>query len=147
MSKIAPSEVSAGLEMVDKWKVVISKAAAEHAGQSDKSGKRKMLTVIEVLPPKTVCSETYLVVDAFDDEQSARNLEAYIKTKFVRYLIWQATPTQNISKSCFMFVPVVNLDKTPSDAQLYKQFDLSDEEVSEIEAKMKDFPVKGDEDA
>lgn len=144
MTKIDKSEVTAGLELVDKWKVIISKAAAEHAGQSDKNGQRKMLTVIELLPPKTVCSETYLVVDAFSSEEQAKNLETYLKTKFVRYLIWQATPTQNISKSCFMFVPDIDLAKTPTDEQLYKDFGLSAEDIAEIESKMKPFPVKGE---
>lgn len=118
MSTVASSNVITGNEMVEQWKVIISKAAAEHAGQSDKNGQRKMLAVIEVLPPKTVCSETYLVVDAFNDRYLAENLAAYLRTKFVRYLIWQATPTQNISKSCFSFVPVIDLDTNPTDESL-----------------------------
>lgn len=127
--------------MISQWKVIISKAAAEHAGQSDRNGQRKMLTVIEVLPPNTVCSETYLVVDSFDDQDVAENLAAYLRTKFVRYLIWQATPTQNISKGCFAFVPVIDLGKTPTDSDLYKKFELSDESIEEIETKIKEMPV------
>ena len=130
--------------MIDQWKVIISKAAAEHAGQSDKNGQRKMLTVIEILPPKTVCSETYLVVDAFDNQVEAENLAAYIRTKFVRYLIWQATPTQNISKSCFAFVPAIDLSKAPTDEELYSYFGLDEDSVQEIETKIK--PMAGGED-
>ena len=147
MTTIDSSEVTSGREMIDKWKVIISKAAAEHAGQSDKNGQRKMLTVIEVLPPQAVCSETYLVVDAFDDEGEANNLAEYLRTKFARYLIWQATPTQNISKSCFMFVPAINLKEPPSDQALYKHFRLDQESVQEIERKMKPMPQIGDSDA
>jgi hypothetical protein len=125
----------------------VSKAAAEHAGQSDKNGQRKMLTVIEVLPPRTVCSETYLVVDAFDSQREAENLADYLRTKFARYLIWQATPTQNISKSCFMFLPVVDLSKKPVDSDLYTYFGLDEASVNEIEAKMKPILQVGDSGA
>lgn len=140
-STVNLSEVTAGIEMISQWKVIISKAAAEHAGQSDRNGQRKMLTVIEVLPPNTVCSETYLVVDSFDDQDAAENLAAYLRTKFVRYLIWQATPTQNISKGCFAFVPAIDLGKTPTDSNLYKKFGLSDESIEEIETKIKEMPA------
>ena len=147
LATVDSRDVTAGRDLIGKWKVIISKAAAEHAGQSDKNGQRKMLTVIEVLPPNTVCSETYLVADAFDTREEAENLAAYIRTKFVRYLIWQATPTQNISKGCFAFVPDVNLGCTPTDEKLYEFFGLSDDLIAEIESKMKPFPQAGDSSA
>ena len=146
MATVNSTDVTTGREMIDKWKVIISKAAAEHAGQSDKNGQRKMLTVIEVLPPKTVCSETYLVVDAFDTREEAENLATYIRTKFVRYLIWQATPTQNISKGCFAFVPAIDLSKPPTDEMLYEHFALDADAIQEIETKIKPMPQAGDAD-
>lgn len=143
---VQSADVTSGQEMIDQWKVIISKAAAEHAGQSDKNGQRKMLTVIEVLPPKTVCSETYLVVDAFDTREEAENLASFIRTKFVRYLIWQATPTQNISKGCFTFVPDVDISLTHTDKALYDLFELDDDDIEEIESKMKPMTQSGDSD-
>lgn len=143
MTTISSDSVRAGREMINQWKVIISKASAEHAGQSDKNGQRKMISVIEILPPKTVCSETYLVIDAFDSKENAQNLAAYLKTKFVRYLLWRATPTQNISKNCFSFVPSVDLSKTPDDNFLYDQFNLSEDDRREIESKIKDIPSDG----
>lgn len=88
LTTVEPDEVTMGQRMIDQWKVIVSKAAAEHAGQSDKNGQRKMFTVIETLPPQTVCSETYLVIDAFDSQEQAENLADYLRTKFARYLIW-----------------------------------------------------------
>ncbi len=143
MSTANYADVSSGYEMIEMWKVIVSKAAAEHAGQSDKNGQRKMLTVVEVLPPGTVCSETYLVVDAFDSCESAVNLAAYLRTKFARYLIWQATPTQNISKGCFQFVPAIDLSEKLDDSMLYEMFGLDEDSRNEIESKMK---LMGDSD-
>lgn len=141
LSTVKKSEITTGKEMVDQWKVIISKAAAEHAGQSDKNGQRKMLTVIEVLPPGTVCSETYLVVDSFSEKTAAENLATYLRTKFARYLIWQATPTQNISKGCFAFVPTIDLEESSSDEELYERFQLTKESIQEIETKIKYMPA------
>lgn len=144
LTTVRSDEVTTGREMIGQWKVIVSKAAAEHAGQSDKNGQRKMLTVIEVLPPGTVCSETYLVIGSFDSKTAANNLATYLRTKFARYLIWQATPTQNISKSCFAFVPVVDLSKPLTDEFLYKAFGLDKTAVEEIESKIKPMPNAGD---
>lgn len=147
ITRVSKSAVLSGHELIGKWKVIVSKAAAEHAGQSDRNGQRKMLTVIESLPPNSVCSETYLVVDAFDSEQEANNLVGYLRTKFARYLIMQATPTQNISKGCFIFVPNVSLKTSISDEKLYSMFELSEDDIKEIETKMKDMPSVGEKDA
>lgn len=139
------SDVSAGREMIDKWKVIVSKASAEHAGQSDKNGQRKILTVIEILKPGEICSETYIVIDSFSSEAEARVLMDYLKTKFARFLIWQATPTQNISKNCFLFLPVFDGGEAPTDEELYTRYGLTELEREEIEAKIK--PMGGDSDA
>ncbi len=146
LNRIRRSAVVSGNEMVDLWKVIVSKASAEHAGQSDKNGQRKILTVVETLPPDCVCSETYLVVDAFNDKQKALRLESYLRTKIVRFLIWQATPTQNISKSCFQFVPIQDFSKPWTDEELYAKYGLTDEEIAFIESMIKPMDL-GDSNA
>ena len=105
-----------------------------------------LLTVVETLPPDCVCSETYLVVDAFNDKQKALRLESYLRTKIVRFLIWQATPTQNISKSCFQFVPIQDFSKPWTDEELYAKYGLTDEEIAFIESMIKPMDL-GDSNA
>ena len=78
------SRITVGKEYIDKWKVMISYLSAEHAGQPDKSGKFKVLSTMEILQPKYVCTETYLLAGWFDNEKEANNLLRYLKTKFVR---------------------------------------------------------------
>lgn len=56
---ISIEKVTAGYEMVDKWKVIVSRVGYEHAGFSDKEGQRRILSVLEILKPKEVCTETY----------------------------------------------------------------------------------------
>ncbi|HHW50367.1 MAG TPA: restriction endonuclease, partial [Pseudoclavibacter sp.] len=45
------SEISAGRDLIDRWKVLISYTSSEHAGQADKNGQKRVLSRVEVLPP------------------------------------------------------------------------------------------------
>ena len=44
-------EITAGIEMIDKWKVISSRSGHEHAGNPGKDGKRRVFSVIDILPP------------------------------------------------------------------------------------------------
>ena len=54
------SRISIGKEIIDAWKVITSKVSYDHAGQPDKLGTRKVLSIVDVLPPGTICTETYM---------------------------------------------------------------------------------------
>lgn len=80
-------DVPQNKEIVDKWKVIMSKASAEHAGQTDANGRKRIVSRLEVLPPYTICTESYLLLDIFDNEEEAQNLKKYIRTCFTRFLL------------------------------------------------------------
>lgn len=86
-----------------------------------------------------VCSETYVVVKSFDTEQEANNLMNYLKTKFARYLIMQATSSIMITKQSFQFVPDLDFTKEWDDQKLYKEFKLTSSDIAEIESKIKEM--------
>jgi site-specific DNA-methyltransferase (adenine-specific) len=134
-------EVPSGIEWIDKWKVIMSYLTYDHAGRPDKDGKRRVFSTLEVLPPETICTETYLVVDCFDSEIEAKNLYAYLKTCFVRFLVAQLTSTQHISKANFAFVPVQDFSKPWTDKELYKKYKLTKEEIAFIESMIR--PMDG----
>lgn len=99
------TEIRVGTEMIDQWKIIISRLTAEHAGQPAKDGKYRVLSTMELLKPGEICSETYLVAGAFDSKEEATNYMDYLKTQFVRFLILQIAMTQQLSKASFAFVP------------------------------------------
>ena len=140
------SDVISGTGWIDKWKVIMSYLTYDHAGRADKEGKRRIFSTMEVLPPKTVCTETYLVIDTFDNEQEADNLLGYLSTRFVRFLVSQKTTTQHLSKSAFSFVPVQDFKKKWTDRDLYAKYDLSDAEISFIEAMITPMDLNGGDD-
>lgn len=89
--------------MIEKWKTITSKVSYDHGGLPDKDGQRRVLSKVEVLPPKTICTETYIVAGSFDTEAEARNAETYLKTKFVRFLVSLLSFSQDITKDRFFF--------------------------------------------
>lgn len=106
-------------------------------GEQTKTVNAAFFSTMEVLPPKVVCTETYIVVDTFNSEIEAKNLLQYLKTKFVRFLVAQVTTTQHISKANFALVPIQDFSKEWTDAQLYKKYGLTDEEIAFIESMIK----------
>ena len=75
----------------------MSKASAEHAGQTDQEGRKKIVSKVEVLGPGQICTETYLLLAAFDYETEANNLKDYEKTRFFRFLMSTILLTLNIA--------------------------------------------------
>lgn len=142
IGKISSSKVTSGLSLVSKWKTIVSYVSYDHAGQPDKDGMRKVMSVIEILPPNAVCTETYLVAGAFDNENYAKNLRRYLATKFVRFLVAQIAVSQHITKGCFAFVPVQDFSKSWTDTELYEKYHLTDDEVTFIESTIKPMELE-----
>lgn len=132
-------DVPQAVEWIDKWKVIMSYLTYDHAGRADKDGKRKVFSTMEVLPPQSVCTETYLVVDAFETEEEANNLLSYLKTRFVRFLVAQTTSTQHIAKANFAFVPVLDFSRRWTETDLSDRYDLTEEEVEFISSMVKEM--------
>lgn len=133
------SKILVGNEIIGKWKIIISYLTAEHAGQPDKNGQFRVLSTMEEMEPGEVCTETYLVAGAFDTKVEADNYMAYLKTKFVRFLLQQIAITQHISRSTFRYIPVQDFKEHWTDEKLYAKYKLTSEEVNFIEKMIKEM--------
>ena len=134
---VEASRITAGQQYIDKWKVISSRVFYEHAGQPDKNGQYRVLSILEILKPQEVCTETYVIINAYDSELQAENLYKYLKTKFVRFLILQACSSIMVTKASYIFVPIQDFTKSWTDAELYAKYGLTDEEIAFIEATIK----------
>ncbi|WP_416176936.1 Eco57I restriction-modification methylase domain-containing protein [Dialister sp.] len=132
-------DVTAGQSMIDQWKIIISRLTAEHAGQPDRQGQFRVLSTMEMLKPKEICTETYMVAGSFNTELEAINYMNYLKSKFVRFLVQQIALTQQLSRSSFKAVPVQNFQKSWTDEELYKKYGLNDSEIGFIEKTIKEM--------
>lgn len=147
ISYLSESDVPQNLHLSPKWKVIMSKASAEHAGQTDKDGRKRIVSRLEVLPPGTICTESYLLLDIFNTEEEACNLHKYMRTQFVRFLLSTILLTQNIVRDKFRFVPLQDFtsesdidwskDVADIDRQLYKKYGLDADEIAFIERMIK----------
>jgi len=137
---IRRERINSGLDMLEKYKVITSKVSFEHAGVPDKDGMMRVLSVVQVLPKNSACTESYLVNGTFETEDEAMNMAKYLKTKFVRFLLMQMLASMNMTKSTYCFVPMQDFTKAWTDEELYAKYGLSDEEIAFIDSMIK--PMK-----
>ena len=141
-------EVTKGNEYINKYKVMLSKMSAEHAGEPDKNGMFSIFTKsMRVLLPNEVCTHSYFLIGAYNNLEEANNTLSYLKTKFVRFIIMTTLSAVNLSKLVFYNVPMqdftsnsdIDWDKSipEIDKQLYKKYNLSEDEIKFIEEKIK----------
>ena len=137
ISYVGRESVAINRDLIDKWKVIVSKTSAEHAGQADKEGRRKILSKIEILEPNTICSESYLLITTFESKFLCENLVSYFKTRFCRFFMSLAVLTQNMARQSFQFVPLQDFSHPWTDEMLYKKYGLTEDEIAFIESMIR----------
>ncbi len=130
-------DISVGVGMIDLWKVITSYVGYDHAGNPGRDGKRRVFSKIDILPPGTICTETYLVIGAYKNEVQAKNLMQYMKTCFFRFLVSQFMYSHHITRDAYSFVPALDMNKKWTDKKLYKRYGLTEDEIAFIESKIK----------
>ncbi len=133
--------------LLNKYKILMSKVTAEHAGEPDKNGQFKIISRTEIIGPKEVCTDSYLIIGASDSKSVVGNMYKYLLTRFSRFLLMQAVSSINLSAEKFQFVPMQDftegsdIDWSKSvediDRQLYAKYQLTDEEIAFIESMIK----------
>ena len=129
--------VTVNSELIDKWKIITSCLTAEHAGETDKNGQKRIFSTLEILEPGTICTETYMLLSTFDNQDECVNMMQFLKTRFVRVLVAMVTATQHLSKANFRFVPLQDFSTPWTDAELYAKYGLTDDEIRFVESMIK----------
>lgn len=132
-------------EWISKWKVITPFANNIGTNLLDDN----LNTMIS--EPNSIVTETYLVIggNLNLDMLSCKNIEKYLKSKFVRFLISIAKANQNGTRTTYRFIPLQNftnesdIDWTKSidkiDEQLFDKYNLSNEERKHIKSSIKDM--------
>ena len=97
----------------------------------------RVFSMMKILKPKEICTQSYLVGGTFNYQEEAENYLSYLKTCFVRFLMLQLLSTQDISAEKFRFVPLQDFSKPWTDKELYKKYNLTEEEIQFIESMIK----------
>ncbi|HYI79596.1 MAG TPA: Eco57I restriction-modification methylase domain-containing protein [Thermoleophilaceae bacterium] len=131
---IDPSSVTNHEPWVSKWKTLLHAAYGE-----DNEGPYSVIANPLVAAPESACTETYLVIGAFDTQEEAENLAAFLRTRFARFLIWLRMNTQHIRRELFAFVPDLDWTRSWTDDDLYRCFGLTEAEIATVEANIKEM--------
>jgi hypothetical protein len=138
---VNPQVVSDKHAIASLWKVATSKAdrAAQHP-DANANGAKRVFSYLYVLEPGAVCTQTYIIVNAFKTKKEAENFISYMKTKFFRFMLGIRLNTQSVSKENFAFVPDLEDYSAPwTDEELYKKFNLTRQERAYVESKIKEL--------
>lgn len=146
ISFIKSTDITKGIETIDKYKILISKTSAEHAGEPGKDGMFRVITSsIKVIGPGEICTHSYFIIGSYDNEIEALNTLTYLKTKLIRFLLLLSMSSINLSKLVFSFVPMQDFTKPWTDEELYRKYNLTPEEIVFIESLIKPMDL-GEED-
>jgi site-specific DNA-methyltransferase (adenine-specific) len=138
-SFIERAEVPRNDDWIDRWKVILGLAYGERG-----PFPYWITSEPEILGPGTVCTETYLVIDHFDSEEKAKLFAQYLRTRFVRFLIFLRKNTQHLYSERFKFVPELAMDRKWTDDMLYKKYGISKDEIAFIESMVRPMPADDD---
>ena len=117
-------------DLVQKWKVLTPKAIG--------SGDSKKDWVKPILAEKnSACTETYIVLGAFDDKQMAYNLISYTQTKFFHFLLTLKKNTQDALAKVYQLIPIQDFNEEWTDEKLYKKYGLTQDEIDFIESMIR----------
>ena len=143
---IAPNKVRKNLKILESWKIFTSKGNGA-AGTLDLNLANAIIGKAYVAEPNTACTDSLIPIGCFDNQIEAQNLAKYMATKFLRFMVGIMKTSRNITQIVYKFVPVQDFTEASDivwskpipeiDAQLYKKYNLSQEEIDFIESMIK----------
>ena len=131
---VAKNKIEINKNWINKNKVLLSMAYG--AG----SGYPHQITGKPILATKnSCCTETYLVIDVFDDKKKAENFVKYVNTRFFRFCVSLKKNTQHLSKDRFSFVPDIDMATEWTDEKLFKRYGITETEQEFIKSIVREM--------
>lgn len=139
-------KINKNIDLIDKYKVFTSKGNGG-AGIINLEKPVSILGKAYIGEPNTICTDSLIPIGPFDTKEEVINLKKYMSSKFFRFMVGILKTSQNITQTVYRFVPIqdftensdIDWDKSISeiDKQLYKKYNLDDDEISFIEERIK----------
>ena len=119
-------------EMVDSWKVLISKAY--NAGDEF---PHQIINKPFIPKQHSACTETYLTIGPFTSKNECENVCSYIRTKLFRVLVLLRKSSQNAAKGVYDYVPIQDFSEPWTDEKLYQKYGISEDEIAFIDSMIR----------
>jgi superfamily II DNA or RNA helicase len=140
---INPDIITKNREIFESYKVFISKSAGNPKNDMSVIGRPYLGK------PFDACTDSLITIGKFDTLFECKNLAKYLRTKFLRFMVSILKISQNVTQIVYQFVPLqdftdksdINWNKSVKeiDMQLYKKYDLNQDEIDFIENKIKEI--------
>lgn len=88
--------------------------------------------------PYDVCTETFLTVGSYVDEKTAKNVISYMNTKFFHLLMFLKKVSHHVTAKVYEYVPLQDFSRAWTDEELYKKYQLTEEEIAFIETNIRE---------
>lgn len=121
---VKKEDVRKGVDWIDKIKIFMPKACGDHIS-----------AFIPEVP--SVSTETYLTIGPFKNNEEAKNVLSYMKTKFFFSMLSIIKISQNTMRGNYRLIPMQDFSKPWTDEELYKKYNLSQDEIVFIEKMIK----------
>lgn len=135
---ITRSGIPKNYEDVKKYKVFIS--AGYNGGDNF---PHQILGRPIVAEPDSCCTETYVQIGPVDTLIEAESIASYMQTKFFRFMVMLLKNTQHALKKVYQLAPQQEWTHQWTDEELFKKYNLSEEEIEFIEAMIKPIESGG----
>jgi len=143
---ISITKIKRNKDLSSNWKVFTSKMNGGAGTLLD--GKQvAILGRTFVMGPSSICSNALISVGNFIQRAQADNLDRYMKTKFFRVMLGIMKISQVLTSNIYKYVPQQDFTKksdidwskptTDIDKQLYKKYNLDENEIKFIEDHVK----------
>jgi site-specific DNA-methyltransferase (adenine-specific) len=133
---IDPSLVKRNYSVIRKWKIFIPKAYGERGAIP-----ARVIGPTMIAPPNSAATITYLYAGPFDTKVECSSANAYLATRFARFLISLRKISQDTTSSRFKWLPLQTWDHDWTDAELYKKYSITADEQAYIATMVKEMPA------
>lgn len=138
---MARKTISKNSHLIDVWKLFLPKTGSGR--ERERSGVDLVLSPPMIGEPGSVCTQTYLVAGPLNSRVEAESVESYLRTRLARFLVSLRKPAQDVFRSMYRWVPIQPWGRTWTDADLYKKYGITKNEIAFIESLIRPM---GDDD-
>ena len=138
---VSRDAVTKNHQLINTWKVLMPKAGPGNSGGHVIPDM--VLSKPLIAEPDSVCTLSYLVVGPLGSERACQSVAAYLRTRFVRFLVSLRKPSQDATRAVYTWVPQQTWDLDWTDETLYARYQITTEEQAYISEMIR--PMSSDE--
>ncbi|WP_431305890.1 Eco57I restriction-modification methylase domain-containing protein [Moraxella catarrhalis] len=120
------SEISRNKDLILKHKILTPKAIGSGDGKVDKVNP--IYAGIN-----TACTETYVVIGPFENEEICNNVMSYINTQFFHFMLTLKKNTQDASRDAYELIPIQDFSKYWVDKDLFEKYGFDNNDIKYIQ--------------